>query len=127
MQPTSLLAFHRKFRSYDMDSSAGPDIIHCSAGVGRTGTFIALDHLLKQAKAEGVVDVLYCVRQMRQARYSMIQTQVCVPAHFQANSLSLEINVKTSVHLHERRLVLIGNARIKFGVILHFVLFFSYQ
>jgi len=76
MQPTSLLAFHRKFRSYDSESSAGPDIIHCSAGVGRTGTFIALDYLLEQAKAEGVVDIFYCVRQMRQARVNMIQTQV---------------------------------------------------
>ena len=72
-----MLAFHRKFRSYDSESSAGPDIIHCSAGVGRTGTFIALDYLLEQAKAEGVVDVFYCVRQMRQARINMIQTQVC--------------------------------------------------
>jgi len=77
MQPTSLLAFHRKFRSYDGELSAGPDIIHCSAGVGRTGTFIALDYLLEQAKAEGVVDVLQCVKQMRQARVNMIQTQVC--------------------------------------------------
>ena len=76
MQSTSMLAFHRKFRSYDSESSAGPDIIHCSAGVGRTGTFVALDHLLDQARAEGVVDVFHCVRQMRQARVNMIQTQV---------------------------------------------------
>lgn len=76
MQPTSLLAFHRKFRSYDGESSAGPDIIHCSAGVGRTGTFIALDYLLEQAWCEGVVDVFQCVRDMRQARVNMIQTQV---------------------------------------------------
>ena len=71
-----MLAFHRKYRSYDSESSAGPDIIHCSAGVGRTGTFIALDYLLEQAKAEEVVDVFNCVREMRQARVNMIQTQV---------------------------------------------------
>jgi len=77
MQSTSMLAFHRKYRSYDDESAAGPDIIHCSAGVGRTGTFIALDYLLEQAKAEGVVDVFHCVKEMRQARVNMIQTPVC--------------------------------------------------
>jgi protein tyrosine phosphatase len=75
-QPTSLLAFRRKFHSYDStEMSGGPVIIHCSAGVGRTGTFIAIDCLLDQARAEGAVDVFSCIRQMRQARVNMVQTQ----------------------------------------------------
>ena len=77
--PTSLLAFHKKFRSFD-DTQSGPAIIHCSAGVGRTGTFIALDSLLEQAKDKGVVDVLGCVRNMRTQRVNMVQTQVI--SHF---------------------------------------------
>jgi len=92
MQPTSLLAFHRKFRSYDAAGSTSlgsPDVIHCSAGVGRTGTFIALDYLLDRARSEGVVDVFHCVREMRQSRVNMVQTQVCARDFFtMSNQLS---------------------------------------
>ncbi len=49
---------------------------HYSAGVGRTGTFIALDNLLDQAKAEGIVDVLGCVNHLRENRVNMVQTVV---------------------------------------------------
>jgi len=75
--PTSLLAFHKKFRSYD-DTSAGPPVVHCSAGVGRTGTFIALDYLLEQAKNEGKVNVWEFVKHMRTQRVNMVQTPVSV-------------------------------------------------
>ena len=47
-----------------------------SAGVGRTGTYIALDAMLEQARAEGQVDVLNFVREMRDKRYLMVQTIV---------------------------------------------------
>uniref|UniRef100_A0A803W620 protein-tyrosine-phosphatase n=1 Tax=Ficedula albicollis TaxID=59894 RepID=A0A803W620_FICAL len=46
------------------------------AGIGRTGTFIALDFLLKMGKAEGKVDVFHCVQQLREQRVSMVQTKV---------------------------------------------------
>lgn len=47
-----------------------------SAGVGRTGAFIALDYLLDQAKAEGQVDIYGLTRLMRKNRGNMIQTVV---------------------------------------------------
>ncbi|XP_071800000.1 receptor-type tyrosine-protein phosphatase F-like [Asterias amurensis] len=52
----------------------GPTVVHCSAGVGRTGTYIALDAMMEQAQAEGQVDVLSFVRNMRDKRYLMVQT-----------------------------------------------------
>lgn len=47
-----------------------------SAGVGRTGTFIALDQLLQQMKQEKVVDIFGVVYALRMNRYQMIQTLV---------------------------------------------------
>ncbi|XP_046554700.1 receptor-type tyrosine-protein phosphatase F-like [Haliotis rubra] len=52
----------------------GPLLVHCSAGIGRTGTYIAVDSLIDQAREEGVVDVLGYVTVMRGQRKNMIQT-----------------------------------------------------
>ncbi|KAK2191692.1 hypothetical protein NP493_48g07145 [Ridgeia piscesae] len=68
-----LMAFHRKVHSFDSERR-GPLVVHCSAGVGRTGTFIAIDILTEQAKAEGKVDVFQCVSLLRTQRMNMVQT-----------------------------------------------------
>lgn len=51
-------------------------LVHCSAGVGRTGTFILLDTLLEKMKAEDCVDVYAALCKMRQSRVKMVQTLV---------------------------------------------------
>ena len=48
-----------------------------SAGVGRTGAFIAIDYSLDQAKAEDEVDVMNFTALMRSYRVNMIQNAVC--------------------------------------------------
>ena len=47
-----------------------------SAGVGRTGTYLAVEHLLQQAAAEDRVDVVGCIDNMRQQRVNMVQSLV---------------------------------------------------
>lgn len=49
-----------------------------SAGVGRTGTFIALDRLMQHIREHEFVDILGMVSEMRSHRLSMVQTEVSV-------------------------------------------------
>ncbi|XP_035251692.1 tyrosine-protein phosphatase non-receptor type 5-like [Anguilla anguilla] len=53
---------------------SGPVIVHCSAGIGRTGCFIATTLLCQQLRNEGVVDILRTTCQLRLDRGGMIQT-----------------------------------------------------
>ncbi|KAG8534787.1 hypothetical protein GDO81_020507, partial [Engystomops pustulosus] len=53
----------------------GPITVHCSAGVGRTGTFIALDRLMQHIRDHEFVDVLGLVAELRSFRMSMVQTE----------------------------------------------------
>ncbi|XP_073506703.1 receptor-type tyrosine-protein phosphatase O isoform X2 [Phyllobates terribilis] len=53
----------------------GPITVHCSAGVGRTGTFIALDRLMQHIRDHEFVDVLSLVGELRSYRMSMVQTE----------------------------------------------------
>lgn len=48
----------------------------CSAGAGRTGTFIALSNILERVKAEGLLDVFQAVKSLRLQRPHMVQTLV---------------------------------------------------
>ncbi|XP_061679680.1 tyrosine-protein phosphatase non-receptor type 5 [Syngnathoides biaculeatus] len=67
--------------------TSGPIIVHCSAGIGRTGCFIATSILCKQLRTEGVVDILGTTCQLRLDRGGMIQT--CEQYQFVHHVLSL--------------------------------------
>ena len=49
----------------EINTLPGPIVVHCSAGIGRTGGFIALANGMLQLKREGNVDVLGSLCQMR--------------------------------------------------------------
>ncbi|KAL3319582.1 hypothetical protein Ciccas_001747 [Cichlidogyrus casuarinus] len=53
----------------------GPTVVHCSAGVGRTGAFIVIDSQLERLKQEHSVDVYGAVNRMRCQRNFMVQTE----------------------------------------------------
>ena len=53
-----------------------PLLVHCSAGVGRTGTFILLDRVMQQMKREGTLSIYNILKGMRGQRMKMVQTQV---------------------------------------------------
>lgn len=67
--------------------SSGPTVVHCSAGIGRTGCFIATSILCKQLRTEDVVDILRTTCQLRLDRGGMIQT--CEQYQFVHHVLSL--------------------------------------
>lgn len=78
--PQTLVRFVRAFRE-----RVGPDqrpiVVHCSAGVGRSGTFIALDRILQQIKKDDPVDIFGIVYAMRKERVWMVQTEqqyICI-------------------------------------------------
>ncbi|XP_077956952.1 receptor-type tyrosine-protein phosphatase beta isoform X2 [Gasterosteus aculeatus] len=75
--PQSLVHFTRTVRDHvDRAPSTGATVVHCSAGVGRTGTFIALDRALQQLDSKGTVDLYGCVFDLRLHRQHMVQTEV---------------------------------------------------
>ncbi|XP_061093439.1 protein tyrosine phosphatase receptor type Ma isoform X8 [Conger conger] len=71
---TGLLGFVRRVKSKS-PANAGPMVVHCSAGAGRTGCFIVIDIMLDMAEREGVVDIYNCVRELRSRRVNMVQTE----------------------------------------------------
>ncbi|XP_060599175.1 tyrosine-protein phosphatase 10D-like [Ruditapes philippinarum] len=76
--PELLLEFVKAVKQYgnrEHESSNGPMIVHCSAGVGRTGTFIAVDYLLQHIKDHDEVDIFNLVLEMRNNRLNMVQTE----------------------------------------------------
>uniref|UniRef100_A0A8C5R1R5 Receptor-type tyrosine-protein phosphatase F n=1 Tax=Leptobrachium leishanense TaxID=445787 RepID=A0A8C5R1R5_9ANUR len=72
--PTPILAFLRRVKACN-PSDAGPMVVHCSAGVGRTGCFIVIDAMLERVKLEKTVDVYGHVTCMRSQRNYMVQTE----------------------------------------------------
>uniref|UniRef100_A0A1X7SJZ3 protein-tyrosine-phosphatase n=1 Tax=Amphimedon queenslandica TaxID=400682 RepID=A0A1X7SJZ3_AMPQE len=70
---TSILQFHRRIKN-EYKPTKGPMLVHCSAGVGRTGTFMAIDMGLQQAEKEGGIDIISIINRMRQQRMKMVQT-----------------------------------------------------
>ncbi|XP_031733679.1 protein tyrosine phosphatase receptor type Fa isoform X11 [Anarrhichthys ocellatus] len=72
--PTPTLAFLRRVKACN-PPDAGPMVVHCSAGVGRTGCFIVIEAMLERMKHVKSVDIYGHVTCMRAQRNYMVQTE----------------------------------------------------
>uniref|UniRef100_A0A915PKQ6 protein-tyrosine-phosphatase n=1 Tax=Setaria digitata TaxID=48799 RepID=A0A915PKQ6_9BILA len=79
--PRTVLNFLEKVNEceeHHCEENCGPIIVHCSAGIGRTGTFIVIDILLNQIKRLGPhcqIDIPRTVQMVREQRSGMVQTE----------------------------------------------------
>ncbi|CAL8117425.1 unnamed protein product [Orchesella dallaii] len=79
--PQILISFVKEFRKlvpYPEKAPPKPVVIHCSAGVGRSGVFITLDYLMQELQGERrphCVNIFQIVARMRRERMAMVQTQ----------------------------------------------------
>uniref|UniRef100_A0A3P9IDQ1 Receptor-type tyrosine-protein phosphatase U n=1 Tax=Oryzias latipes TaxID=8090 RepID=A0A3P9IDQ1_ORYLA len=89
---TGLLAFIRRVKA-STPPDAGPVVVHCSAGAGRTGCYIVLDVMLDMAECEGVVDIYNCVKTLCSRRINMIQTETLnsVTPHLDVEECSIAL------------------------------------
>lgn len=91
--PQTLVRFVRAFRDR-IKVDQRPVVVHCSAGVGRSGTFIALDRLLQQIKVCDFVDIFNIVYTMRKGKLDLVLCVcVCMCMHttqMQLNSVSIK-------------------------------------
>uniref|UniRef100_A0A8C7PL92 Receptor-type tyrosine-protein phosphatase alpha n=1 Tax=Oncorhynchus mykiss TaxID=8022 RepID=A0A8C7PL92_ONCMY len=81
--PIGMLKFLKKVKTCNPQYS-GPIVVHCSAGVGRTGTFIVIDAMLDMMNTERKVDVFGFVTRIRAQRCQMVQTDMQYVFIFQA-------------------------------------------
>ncbi|XP_062848645.1 tyrosine-protein phosphatase non-receptor type 6 [Trichomycterus rosablanca] len=77
--PGGVLSFLTQVNNKQQDfPRAGPMIIHCSAGIGRTGTIIVIDMLIETINTKGVdcdIDIQKCIQMVRDQRSGMVQTE----------------------------------------------------
>uniref|UniRef100_A0A8C3AYW8 Receptor-type tyrosine-protein phosphatase C n=1 Tax=Cyclopterus lumpus TaxID=8103 RepID=A0A8C3AYW8_CYCLU len=73
-EPHLLLKLRRRVNAFK-NFFSGPIVVHCSAGVGRTGTYIGIDAMMEGLEAEGRVDIYGYIVRLRRQRCLMVQVE----------------------------------------------------
>ncbi|MBN3316923.1 PTN6 phosphatase, partial [Atractosteus spatula] len=78
-EPGGVLSFLTQVNNKQLEiRGAGPMIVHCSAGIGRTGTIIVIDMLVETIDTKGLdcdIDIQKCIQMVREQRSGMVQTE----------------------------------------------------
>ncbi|KAM7336350.1 hypothetical protein ACRRTK_004843 [Alexandromys fortis] len=88
--PASADFFIKYVRYVRKSHISGPLVVHCSAGVGRTGVFICVDVVFCAIEKNLPFNIMNIVTQMRKQRCGMIQTKVNVAAGFEGPARGME-------------------------------------
>ncbi|XP_039991340.1 receptor-type tyrosine-protein phosphatase H-like [Xiphias gladius] len=94
----------------EREGAGAPTVVHCSAGVGRTGTIIALDVLLQQLDKKRAVGINAFVHKMRLSRPYMVQTESQYVFLHQCIMDCLQPREKTEESIYENGDVIYANA-----------------
>uniref|UniRef100_UPI003AAF47AE receptor-type tyrosine-protein phosphatase H-like n=1 Tax=Centroberyx gerrardi TaxID=166262 RepID=UPI003AAF47AE len=107
----ALIRFRGLVRQHiENEGDGAPTVVHCSAGVGRTGTIIALDVLLQQLEAERAVGIAGFVQKIRQSRPLMVQTESQYVFLHQCIMNSLQPTQKPEENIYENSDMIYANA-----------------
>ncbi|XP_061170989.1 receptor-type tyrosine-protein phosphatase T-like [Saccostrea echinata] len=96
--PLCLVVFHDHVTRSKDTQNGGPTLVHCSAGIGRTGTYIAIDALYKAGKTNRKINIAEYVKKMRENRMNMVQTY----EQYMTIFLALDSIFKAPTYLHTK-------------------------
>ncbi|CAJ1062518.1 tyrosine-protein phosphatase non-receptor type 6 [Xyrichtys novacula] len=78
-EPGGVLSFLTQVNAKQAENrDAGPMIIHCSAGIGRTGTIVVIDMIIETIDTMGLdcdIDIPKYIQMVREQRSGMVQTE----------------------------------------------------